>query len=288
MNRTRYVFLIITTASAAASTHGQVVITHDGMTDPLTEGFAVESAGGFLGEPVLDNDVASWSLQSPGFARYQTGDLPPEQKAAALENGWKIVLVARVADAPNGDGLVTCNLENLGGRRFDMNLGVDNDGNPFVRLNLNILPGPVGVGPTAIVGDSAQDYHTYELIYDPDLLSADLFIDGVEVISDYPGHTNFVRPLGFYMGVYSTHLGHYSFAQFEILQRTELPGDFDNDGDIDLTDFVEFQTCKSGPDTKIGLPDCQIFDLDADNDVDFTDAGVMQLLFTGPTQTLHP
>lgn len=199
----------------------QVVAEHQGASDPQTEGFTLVTEGtASTGAVMGDGGFDAWQLGSTGLVRYMTGDLSASQKADALANGWEITLRGRVAGAPDQRGLVTSNLENVGGRRFDINVGLDANGDTFVRLNDNIITNPQleGVGSTFTLTGAGDGYHLYELVYDPDLLTADLFVDGVERISDYPGHTNFVRTLGFYMGTYQNHIGNYNFAQFEIVE----------------------------------------------------------------------
>jgi hypothetical protein len=62
-------------------------------------------------------------------------------------------------------------------------------------------------------------------------------------------------------------------------------GDFDDDGDIDLTDYSRFATCVTGPVEISSLPpgcsaaDFIEADLDGDNDVDLSDAAIFQELF---------
>jgi hypothetical protein len=50
--------------------------------------------------------------------------------------------------------------------------------------------------------------------------------------------------------------------------------DFDRDGDVDLTDFGEFQRCLSGPGIDQPAPECQEARLDEDEDVDQDDLAV--------------
>lgn len=59
-----------------------------------------------------------------------------------------------------------------------------------------------------------------------------------------------------------------------------VPGDADQDGDVDLADFLAFQRCFSGP--GLPLPDaCEPFDGDTDGDVDLADLLRFQSVFTG-------
>ena len=61
-------------------------------------------------------------------------------------------------------------------------------------------------------------------------------------------------------------------------------GDFDEDGDVDLSDFVLFSDCLAGPDEETPRAECTVFeaaDLEADGDVDLDDFSVFQEAFTG-------
>ena len=50
-----------------------------------------------------------------------------------------------------------------------------------------------------------------------------------------------------------------------------LPGDADNDHDVDLDDYGEFAECMTGPDAGPPATGCDLFDFDLDNDVDLVD-----------------
>ncbi len=60
-----------------------------------------------------------------------------------------------------------------------------------------------------------------------------------------------------------------------------VPGDFDGDGDADLSDFAAFDGCATGPRGEPYTTGCEVFDFDFDLDVDFADLGVLQRAFTG-------
>jgi hypothetical protein len=66
-----------------------------------------------------------------------------------------------------------------------------------------------------------------------------------------------------------------------------LPGDFDNDGDVDGTDFDLFMVCASGPAVPHGA-DCEQQDFDADADVDQEDFGVFQRCLSGQNVPSEP
>jgi len=67
---------------------------------------------------------------------------------------------------------------------------------------------------------------------------------------------------------------------FTSLISAPLPGDFDDDTDVDLDDFASFQACLAGPGAAVG-PGCQSGDMDLDNDLDLRDFHRFGLAFTG-------
>jgi hypothetical protein len=66
------------------------------------------------------------------------------------------------------------------------------------------------------------------------------------------------------------------------------PQDADGDGDVDLTDFLAFQTCFNGPNRSYaagGDPaKCACLDAEPDGDVDLTDFLQFQVCFNGPNR----
>ena len=63
--------------------------------------------------------------------------------------------------------------------------------------------------------------------------------------------------------------------------------DFDNDGDVDVTDFLSFTACVSGA-NRPATPDCASRDLDGDGDVDVVDFGRFQSCYNGPNRPPAP
>ena len=73
---------------------------------------------------------------------------------------------------------------------------------------------------------------------------------------------------------------------YDLSCDTSNPGDYDEDGDVDLNDYAEFHACLSGPWQSDGFitpsQDClDVFDFDVDTDVDLEDFGAFQEVFTG-------
>jgi hypothetical protein len=72
------------------------------------------------------------------------------------------------------------------------------------------------------------------------------------------------------------------------VQVKPIPGDFDDDHDVDQQDFGSFQVCYSGSGVIQTDPACQGADLDGDNDVDAADFAIFQGCFRGPAVTVDP
>jgi hypothetical protein len=61
-------------------------------------------------------------------------------------------------------------------------------------------------------------------------------------------------------------------------------GDFDLDGDVDLTDYGSFLSCYNGPGNPPGQSGCDDADFDNDGDVDLSDYGVFLGCYNGPNK----
>jgi len=60
-----------------------------------------------------------------------------------------------------------------------------------------------------------------------------------------------------------------------------LPGDLDDDGDVDLDDYAAFFQCLTGPDGGPVIFDCLRGDFDGDDDIDLLDFAAFQAVFDG-------
>jgi len=63
--------------------------------------------------------------------------------------------------------------------------------------------------------------------------------------------------------------------------------DLDNDGDVDLGDFLSFSACVSGS-NRPPMPGCASRDLDRDGDVDAADFNLLQSCYNGPNRPPAP
>ncbi len=169
------------------------LMEHLGHTEPFEEGWTGGASGpGTDMGPVDNPPVSAWfvddsssvSGSGAGFG-YQ---VTPCQDERIDQAGWTLRGCIRAVDL---DVNVSIFLAfNTGTRRFDMWFT-----STEVTLSNGTWSGCSDVhGPSYPITDPtptchAAEFHLYELVYDPATQSADLFIDGVERLSDYTGHT---------------------------------------------------------------------------------------------------
>lgn len=65
------------------------------------------------------------------------------------------------------------------------------------------------------------------------------------------------------------------------IYQAAIPGDLDDDDDVDLADFAKFQRCFGGAEVSPADADCLVFDFDDDGDVDLDDLGGFHTAMTG-------
>jgi hypothetical protein len=207
----RFIVLLTMLAINAAPQlmQGAVIFQHSGAADPNSEGWAGGPVGTLMSEgPIIndngsgfdawftdDNNDFSMNVQN-SIAFVQTPTAGQITQGNAI--GWRLAARLRVVDStttPNPFALFGSSVHlgyDQANRRYDLNFGVDANGEPIVKLVTGVATIPangssVFTGPDINVAGTG--YHLYELIYVPAAGSADLFVDGIEVFSNYGGHT---------------------------------------------------------------------------------------------------
>lgn len=183
-----------------------------GPFDPLTEGFKVKhDVTGRIVENPSRTGYDAWRIitRSQG---YYFRPFTTAQKRRALERGWKLTAMIK---AEEGAGGVVADFVGVG-RRFDIVVLRDGD-REIVRLQTQIIPDMRGLD---FIQSPAGQYHEYELIYDPQLKSADLWIDKERRLTGYVGHSQFQEENGLlFVGlVFNSDSGSVAFksVRFEI------------------------------------------------------------------------
>lgn len=71
-------------------------------------------------------------------------------------------------------------------------------------------------------------------------------------------------------------------AAVRVMVESSVAADFDEDGDVDLSDFGYFLGCYNGPNHPPAQSGCEPADLDDDGDADLADFGLFLPCFNGP------
>jgi hypothetical protein len=223
----------------AGSAKAGFTISHNGATDPAAEGFTIGSSGSSSSAGPLANDLGLPAWRITGSAQdsqfgYLSGALTASQQADVASQGFTLTLVARVVQglAPAYDStyhitIGAAHLDN-GVRRFEIDLGLDSNGDTVAVLPTSIdAAGPGGSiqspGPSYTLSGSGNGYHTYALHYNPATQLADLFVDGVDRIQGYAGHTSFVSNGGLVWAAFSGGEGHFNLVQLTSGAATAVP-----------------------------------------------------------------
>lgn len=194
MRRVPVAALLSLLVLAGADARGATLFTHSGSVNPTTEGWTL-SAGAAVPVGAVAGPPAAWSVNdnssSTGGYAYYIATPDAGQLSAAATLGWR--LSARVRTNDNGAATTSSRIVEFlnGSTRWSMLFGAEADNDPIVRLATSLNTGnPVDSwwgGPTYTLQGTGGGFHLYELVYDAAAGSADLFVDGVERISDHTG-----------------------------------------------------------------------------------------------------
>ncbi|MFO0875176.1 MAG: hypothetical protein U0575_14560 [Phycisphaerales bacterium] len=235
--------LACTTAAHAAVT----VFAHSGASDPVDEGWMLSGPGPFttVGPAVVGSPpIGVWRIDDPSnggdSAAVYSRTLLPCHDMIASASGWSLRTCLRVVDAPGTESIWVG--YNTLSRRYDMWFSCDAAGQTTVKLMTTYGACVIG-GPTATTGDGLDcgtaGFHEFDLRFDAGAGSADLFIDGVEVVSNYLGHTiglSQVPGIGWGAGS-SCGNGSGEFHTVEFVIDADPSADFDGSGMVDGADL---------------------------------------------------
>lgn len=189
------------------------VIEYTAAFDPVAEGFQVHNdLVGTIAPNRERTGYDGWRVTTTRQGDYYH-HLSDRQQRLALDRGWKLSATMR---AEEGASYVTVDFAGRG-NWFAVNV----EASPTMDLVLlctQIVPHLGGL--EFRIARTEPVYRSYELVYDPGLRSAALWIDGAKVLSGYAGHTQFQEGWGFSFGatLYGSQRGIGTFQQvrFEI------------------------------------------------------------------------
>lgn len=176
---------------AVSPSHADLIALHSGSNDPTVEGWgALPGPGGGVSiGGINDGGTAAWFVDdnstASGSLYFYHQDIGASDILDGNTDGWTLSTTIRVASdeevAFDGSPFVGYRDGVTG---WEMEFGLNASGDTFVRLFTGATTGPIHT----LSGNS--DYNEFSLVYDPVVASADLFVNGNEVISNYTGFAN--------------------------------------------------------------------------------------------------
>jgi hypothetical protein len=163
-------------------------IAHTGSADPITEGFSVwANIGTSTVQPVRnDGGYEAWAITGlTPFQQYAyySGPLNATQQSEIAKQGFVLTVVERVLQgiapvySPANPAIIGVVAVSTGSQRFDIDFGVDGNGDTVVVLPDNAYYSGNSVvtpGASFTLTGSGSSYHAYQLVYDPSTELADL------------------------------------------------------------------------------------------------------------------
>lgn len=199
-------------AIATAEVRAQVIISHSGSTDPATEGWTRTSpTSGNVG--AVTNDLgagtAAWHVDDNSTVATNYYNFTPSGSliAQGAAQGWTMSATMRLTTSAPHIGFMGFGYQD-GTKDWEI-YAEQTAGNDFVVRFY-------GVGaPSFALSGQGNDYHTISMVFDPGSSTVDVFIDGVERISNFAGATYEVTQI-FFGGGSSNNMGeaNYSAVQF--------------------------------------------------------------------------
>ena len=183
-----FLWIGISLFSASVSQAWDIVVTHSDDTDPTTEGWSFLAGAGASPTvgAVSDTGFDAWLVDDNASALGDFGwyQFAPTTSQINQGNslGWTLRARLRVVDIPDTPGGSPGVSYRDGATGWQMHFGTEADGDPIVEL--------LGGGGSFTIQGTGGGYHLYELVYDPNAGSADLFVNGSEVLSNYTGFVN--------------------------------------------------------------------------------------------------
>jgi len=212
------VFTLYGVLACAATARAEIIAQHLDDSSPSTEGWTLESGASPGGSAVNDSGTLAWAIDDNSTEDppiWWKKGLTSQEVTDAAASGWKLTGKVRVVDASDPETVFCAYYTGAGyyGMNFNQEVqGAGWDGDVTVTLS--------GGGGSYTTTDGAHKYHTYELVFDPVAGTADLFVDGIERISNDDGGIWGDAPMAVKFGGTSmedTGQGNWNKVTFEIV-----------------------------------------------------------------------
>jgi hypothetical protein len=159
---------------------GVTIFQHSGDNNPLNEGFLLASYGNPQLSPVInDLGVNAWSVRMTGSDAAQYSQTATAQQTALIDaSSWDLSITLRILTAPTTPSQGILVDFETGTERFGILFGEESNDDPLVQV------GGSSLSPVFVLNGAGSTYNNYQLIYDSTTDTAELWINGVEEISD--------------------------------------------------------------------------------------------------------
>lgn len=219
-------------------------IRHYGATDPILEFWQPYngSAGVANNGPVDDNGTPAWNIYdnstTSGSRAAWVRALTPEQLVVAETKGWSMKSRHRVlGTSDTSDGAIEMSVFLNSDEGYLLWFGSDASGNAIVS-EMTGSSGGLAKGRSATLGGSG--YHEYELVYDADSQTANLYSGSTLLLAGVPQvdlQGNVLnRILWGANASAATGNANYAFVSFRL--GNVLAGDYNEDGIVNAADYV--------------------------------------------------
>lgn len=200
---------------AACSLHGTVLRQYDAslINSPSAQGWSA-NFGVLSGANVTELGQPAWQMTGDNCCGYWYSGLSNAEWNEAFDSGWSFSATTHVSTS-TGFGYLFLDVPGSGPwNRFDLVFGFDGT-NSWAGLS-NWFDGGNPALKTTLPGNV---FHHLEMRYDPGTQTAGLWVDGVQTLSGYTGHTEFRQGGGPGWGV----TGHTNDAFFAGVTFTSTP-----------------------------------------------------------------
>ncbi|HYQ72843.1 MAG TPA: choice-of-anchor U domain-containing protein [Gammaproteobacteria bacterium] len=255
-----FLFLLLTISLASTPASAGILFSHSGDTDPINTGWVVNtpaiSPGGRPASGGIPDDggtgLAAWYIDDDLLTVGSSWFYEQTPSAAEINQGntfgWTLRARVKVVDAPDdpaSPGSIVIEYAD-GITSYSLSLGSLANGDPVAEFE---------GGASYTLQGGGNDYHLYEIVYDPSGGTVDLFIDGIERISDYSGIASamFTRVIWGSASSGDTGQGNWNLVEWEVTpalavsslrMQTDLGGVdiqfFDNATPQTYTNFMNY------------------------------------------------
>jgi hypothetical protein len=195
-----FVFVLLAAPAAVAST---IIVNQQGSTNPALNGFTNNVGGPVYGTPV---GTTAWNMQGSWPFDYNQYVLSSTQITDVnAASNWE--LTATFNNLSAGTGIETGTYAGviLNDLRFDLALNSDGTGDQV--LTVDSFTG----SPSYTIAGLGTNPVTLELLYNKSTSTANVFVNGTEVISNYAGYSESYSNIVLFGGVD----GNFSHVELE-------------------------------------------------------------------------